>query len=61
MEDLQCGPSLGLAHGREVGVNDGCIQRLMAEVLADQAQADAFLKQMGGVRMTQSIPILLMN
>ena len=55
MEDLQCGPGLGLAHGREVGVNDGGIQRLMAQVLADQAQADAFLKQMRGVGMAQSV------
>src|SRR4030095_7607899 len=30
-------------------------QRLVAEVLADQAQADAFLKQMGGVRMTKRV------
>ena len=55
MEDEECGPGLGLAHGREVRVNDGGIQRLMAEVLADQAQADALLKQVCCVRVTQRV------
>ena len=55
MEDLQGGPGLGLADGGQVRVDDGGVQRLVTQVLADLAQADAFLQQMGGVAVAQRV------
>ena len=39
----------GLADGRQVGVNDGGIQGVVSQVMADLAQGNPFFKEVGGV------------
>ena len=45
----------GLAERRQVGVDDGRVQRLVPEILADLAQAHAFFEQVGGVAVAQAV------
>src|SRR5712691_6765557 len=47
--------SAGLADRRQVSVDDGGVQRVMAKVTADLKQGDAFFQQMSGIAMAQSV------
>lgn len=44
-----------------MGVDDGGVERLVPEIVADLPQTDAFFQEVSGVRMSQRIPILHMN
>ena len=55
MEDLESGASLGLTQGGEVGINDGGVEGLVTQILADLTQTDAFFQEMGGVGVSQSV------
>ena len=51
MKSLESRASLGLTQGGEVGIDDGGVQGLVAEVGADLSETDAFFEQMRGVGM----------
>src|SRR3954471_23481634 len=45
----------GLTDRRQVSVDDGSVQCVMAQVAADLEQRDAFFEQMGSVAVAQSV------
>src|SRR5208282_1372723 len=55
IEGVERGLRARLADGRQMRVNDGGVQRLVAEILADLAQRNAFFQQMGGVTVTEAV------
>jgi hypothetical protein len=55
VKSLERGAGLGFADGGEVSVDDGGIEGLVTEVLADLKQADPFFQEMCGVGMTQGV------
>ena len=45
----------------QMRIDDGGVEGLVTEILADLAQGDALFQEVRGVRMAQRLPILLMS
>src|SRR6266446_7858237 len=55
VEDGQSGVGASLADDRQVSVDDGCIERVMAQVNTDLANGDALFQKMRGIAVTQRV------
>ena len=55
VEGAESGLGARFADGCQMGIDDRGVERFVSQVVADLAQADAFLEQMRGVTVTQAM------